>query len=112
MATNFKVTVSVTKKTHSSDSIFKPFCSLVYQVLYKYYITKPNKYLNALVVSTTNMTAVVIGAAATPEQSPRGRKPFHEGGQLHPVKLFNGPVMMVDAVLVLSETALCSRHSV
>lgn len=58
------------------------------------------------------MTAEVISPIANPEPSPRGGEPLHEGGRLNPVKLFNGPVMMADAVCALSPTALSSQHSV
>lgn len=76
----------------------------------KCYFTKPNKSLNALFFCTPNTTAEVISVIATPVLlvSPRGKEPL----QLNPVKLFNGPVMMADAVWALSPTALSSQRSV
>lgn len=79
----------------------------------KFYHTNLNKNLNGLFfVSTSSTRAEVISVVETPEQSLCGREPLHEGGQLNPEKLFNGPLMMADAVWALSQTALSSQYSV
>ena len=62
--------------------------------------------------STPSTREGVISVIEIPEQSLCGRDSLHEGRQLNPVKLFNGPVMMADAVWALSQTTPSSQHSV
>lgn len=88
--------------------------SLLNQILSSANVSPTNqtKPLNSLFLSAPNMTAEVISFIETPEQSPCSGEPLHEGGQPNPVKHFNGPVMMADAVWALSPTALSLQSCV